>query len=127
MERSDSLAQLEILHEQIEIIREDTERAHPDYDEFRLWKTLIAHLQFYAKCGYLRFGTKPIVAVTGIVTDEHFIVYLYWEVERDDEDGLSGYGYAYNMTNPVLSEAGYLFTPSRKWLEKNAELHEAWS
>ena len=127
MERSDSLAQLEILHEQIEIIREDTERAHPDYDEFRLWKTLIANLQFYARCGYLRFGTKPIIAVTGIVTDEHFIVYLYWEIERDDEDGLCGYGYAYNMTNPVLSEAGYLFTPSRRWLEKNADLHEAFN
>jgi hypothetical protein len=40
---------------------------------------------------------------------------------------LFGYGYAYNMTDPVLSEAGYLFTPSRRWLEKNAELREAWS
>jgi hypothetical protein len=47
------------------------------------------------------------------VTDEHFIVYLYWEIERDDEDGLFGYGYAYNLTDPDLSEAGYLFTPRR--------------
>jgi hypothetical protein len=127
MERSDSLAQLEILHQQIDIIREDIERAHPDFDEFRLWKTLISHLQFHARCGWLRFGSKPILAVTGVVTDEHFMVYLYFEIENDNEDGLFGYGYAYNMTNPVLSEAGHLFTPSRKWFEKNAELHEAWS
>jgi len=127
MERSDLLLQLEILHAQIEFVRKGIERVHPDFDEFQLWKALIADLKFYAHCGWLRFGSKPIVAVTGIVTDEHFMVYLYFEIEKDNEDGLFGYGYAYNMTDPVLSEAGYLFTPSRKWLEKNAELREGWN
>jgi hypothetical protein len=127
MKRSNSLSQLEILHAQIEFVRKGIERVHPNFNEFQLWKALIADLQFYARCGWLRLGSQPIIAVTGIVTDEFFIVYLYWEIERDDDDGLFGYGYAYNMTDPVLSEAGYLFTPSRKWLEKNADLREAWN
>jgi len=110
---------IEMLHAQVEEILLQIAANNPGYSEEQLWRALVTELQFLAHCGFLRFGNKPIVAVTGVAGVDLFAVYLYWEIERETEDGLFGYGYAFNLTDPDLSEAGYLFTPSRKWLAEN--------
>jgi hypothetical protein len=88
-------------------------RENPCYDYDQLWRAVIAELSFWAKVGYLRFEGKRIKRVTGVETEDFYLAYLYTDIERDDEQGLFGYGYAYNLTDPDLSEAGYLFTPRR--------------
>jgi len=90
-------------------------RENPDYrhDYDKLWRAIIAELSFFAQVGYLRFNGKRIKRVTGVETEDFYLAYLYTDIERDDEQGLFGYGYAYNLTDPDLSEAGYLFTPRR--------------
>jgi len=88
-------------------------KANPDYDDDQLWRAVISELSFWAQVGYLRLNGKPIVCVTGVATSDFYLAYLYTEIEKDDSDGLFGYGYAYNLTDPDLSEEGYLFTPRR--------------
>jgi len=111
---------VEILHAYVEAIWLDVVRNNPGYNAEQVWRSLVAELQFLAHCGHLRCGSKPILAVTGVAGIDSFAVYLYWEIERENDDGLFGYGYAFNLTDPDLSEAGYLFTPSRKRLAENA-------
>lgn len=54
-------------------------------------------------------------AVTVISVEGDLIVNIYTEVERDDDNGLIGFGYAYNLTNPIYSEIGYLYTPPAEY------------
>jgi hypothetical protein len=97
-------------------------RENPDYrhDDDRLWRAVIGELNFFAQVGYLRFNGKRIKRVTGVATEDFYLAYLYTDIERDGEQGLFGYGYAYNLTAPDLSEAGYLFTPKRVEDDKEA-------
>jgi hypothetical protein len=110
------------LRERIAEIVKNVARENPDYrhDHDKLWRAVIAELSFWAKVGYLRFEGKRIKRVTGVETEDFYLAYLYTDIERDDEQGLFGYGYAYNLTDPDLSEAGYLFTPRRveDWKEE---------
>jgi len=110
---------VEILHAHVEEMWFDVMRNNPGYSDEQIWRSLVTELQFLAHCGYLRCGPKPILAVTGVASTDMLAVYLYWEIERENEDGLFGYGYAFNLTDPDMSEVGYLFTPSRKWLSEN--------
>jgi hypothetical protein len=90
-------------------------RENPDYrhDHDKLWRAIVAELSFFAQVGYLRFNGKRIKRVTGVATEDFYLVYLYTDEIEQNEHGLFGYGYAYNLTDPDLSEAGYLFTPRR--------------
>lgn len=53
---------------------------------------------------------KPEV-VTIIVSEDCVLLNIYIDIEQDDEEGIYGFGLAYNLTAPELSEFGYLFTP----------------
>ena len=102
-----------LLKAAIEEIVRRVVKENPDYNDEQLWRAVISELAFWAQVGYLRLNGKPIVCVTGVATQDFYLAYLYTEIERDDDDGLFGYGYAYNLTDPDLSEEGYLFTPRR--------------
>lgn len=54
-------------------------------------------------------------AVTVIAAEDDLIINIYTEIERDDDNGLIGFGYAYNLTNPTYSEIGYLYTPPAEY------------
>ena len=90
----------------------DVARENPGYSDDQLWRAIISELAFWAQIGYLRLNGKRVVRVTGVATPDFYLAYLYTEVVEGD-DGLFGYGYAYNLTDPDLSEEGYLFTPRR--------------
>jgi len=95
-----------------EIVR-NVAKENPDYDDDQLWRAIIAELAFRAQIGILRFNGRRVIRVTGVDTPDFYLAYLYTEIVEDDANGLFGYGYAYNLTDPDLSEPGYLFTPRR--------------
>lgn len=59
----------------------------------------------------LKIFLCPVKAVTTVLTEDFVIVQIYTEL-LSSGDGLYGFGYAYNVTDPDLSEVGYLWTPS---------------
>jgi len=60
--------------------------------------------------GLLPFKEATLV----ILQDGDPVLYLYKEIESDDERGLYGFGYAFNIYHPDFSEWGYLFTPRKR-------------
>jgi len=99
----------------VERIIADTKRKFPvcDEPEFavkvakRIANEAVLNLDGGA---FSKLSILPVM-VTIVATRDHFILNIYTEVEEENEQGIYGFGLAYNITDPDLSEIGYLFTP----------------
>lgn len=66
---------------------------------------------------------EPQAVVVVHTEDDDVLIYIYTEIEHEDETGLYGFGYAYNLSNPDLSEIGWLWSPPMRSSFKDQEVH----
>jgi len=95
------------LDELVEIVRREN---YPS-DDIQLGISLAREIASRARLGIFPCHVE---AVTTVATEDFVIVQIYMTVE-DEQDGLYGFGYAYNVTDPSLSEEGYLYTPPKRF------------
>lgn len=94
------------------LVDEVIEENDMDFNGLALLKAVVQECASRAVLGLLTVNGTKIQCVTGVVTNDGArIVNLYTEVYSDNENGLCGFGYAYNIDAPDLSEFGYLWTP----------------
>ncbi len=93
---------------------EDVLRENSNYDEGEILAAIVRECASRASLGLLRVGGRRVRRVVGIDTGDFRIIYLYTEIWEDNQDGIVGFGYAYNVDCPELSEFGNLWAPRTK-------------
>jgi len=112
----------------VEKIVADTKRKFPVCDERELAIRVARRIaqEAIVKLDGCAFSKLPIppVMVTAVATPDHLILNIYTEVDEENERGIYGFGLAYNLTDPDLSEIGYLFTPKSIQLDACEDLDD---
>lgn len=61
---------------------------------------------------FKRLDGEEVETVLAGKTRDYWILQIFTEIESRDDRGIIGYGYAYNLDNPDMSEWGRMFNPA---------------
>lgn len=100
--------------EEIEEVIEDVmrENYYEDYIDQAVG-SLVREFNSRIKLGtFTEIDGEEVKKVKAGKTRDFWILQFYTSIRSEDERGTMGYGYAYNLENPNLSEWGNLYTPN---------------